>query len=156
MDAPTVATDRIERSILIRAPRSRVWRALANAEEFGAWFKADLKGQTFAVGQRTRGPIAIEGFRHLMFDVLVERIEPERLMAWRWHPYPMDPAIDYEQEEPTLVTFTLEDTAEGTRLSVAESGFDKVPPERRFEAFRMNSRGWQAQLDNLQRHAGTP
>jgi uncharacterized protein YndB with AHSA1/START domain len=145
--------DRIERSVHIRAPRSRVWRALTTAEEFGRWFGCDLQGQRFAAGQRTRGPITIEGYSHILFDVVVERIEPETLMSWRWHPYAVDPKIDYAQEEPTLVTFTLRDAPDGTLLTVVESGFDKVAPERRFEAFRMNDGGWQAQLKNIQQHA---
>jgi uncharacterized protein YndB with AHSA1/START domain len=146
-------TDRIERSIHIAAPRGRVWRALSDAEEFGRWFGADLRGQRFAPGQRARGPITIEGYRHIHFDVVVERMEPQQLMSWRWHPHAVDPKVDYSGEETTLVTFTLQDAGTGTLLEVAETGFDKVPPERRFEAFRMNDSGWEAQLENLQRHA---
>jgi len=153
MAEATAPSDRIERNIHIAAPRSRVWRALSDAEEFGRWFGADLRGQQFAPGQRARGPITIEGYRHVQFDVVVERMEPQRLLSWRWHPYAVDPKVDYGREEPTLVTFTLEDAAGGTLLKVAETGFDKVPPERRFEAFRMNDGGWEAQLQNVQRHA---
>jgi uncharacterized protein YndB with AHSA1/START domain len=146
-------TDRIERSIQINAPRSRVWRALSNAEEFGNWFGANLKGQAFAPGQRVQGPITIEGYKHVMFDVIVERVEPEKLLTYRWHPYAVDPKIDYTKEQRTLVTFTLKDAADGTLLTVVESGFDNVPPERRMEAIRMNSGGWEGQLRNIQRHA---
>ena len=149
----TDTPDRIERSIQIQAPRERVWRALADAEAFGSWFGVDLKGQRFAAGQRARGPITIEGYRHIMFDVVVDRIEPERLISWRWHPYAVDPKVDYSGEETTLVTFTLEEAAGGTLLKVVESGFDKVPPARRFQAFRMNTEGWEAQLRNIERHA---
>lgn len=149
-------TDRIERSIQIAAPRSRVWRSLANAEEFGNWFGANLKGQPFAPGQPARGPITIAGFEHILFDAIVERIEPEQLLSFRWHPYAIDAAVDYSKEERTLVTFTLQDSAGGTLLTVVESGFDKVPPGRRLEALRMNTRGWEAQLRNIQRHATTP
>lgn len=145
-------TDRIERSIVINAPRPRVWRALANAEEFGAWFGANLKGKVFAPGQRVQGPITIEGFEHIQFDVVVERVEPEHLLSFRWHPYPIDPSLDYEKEQRTGVTFTLKDAGESTLLTVIETGFDNVSPERRLEAFRMNSDGWGAQLDNIQRH----
>src|SRR5512140_814399 len=91
-------TDRIERSVQINAPRSRVWRALSNAEEFGNWFGANLKGQTFATGQRVQGPITIPGHEHVPFDVIIERIEPERLLSYRWHPYAKDPAVDYSKE----------------------------------------------------------
>jgi uncharacterized protein YndB with AHSA1/START domain len=80
-------------------------------------------------------------------------MEPENVFAYRWHPYAVDPKADYSQEEPTLVTFTLEDApGGGTLLKVVESGFDKVPPGRRMEAFRMNSRGWEGQMDNIVRH----
>jgi uncharacterized protein YndB with AHSA1/START domain len=154
MTTPTATeTDRIERSIQINAPRSRVWRALSNAEEFGNWFGANLKGQAFAPGQRVQGPITIDGYKHVMFDVIVERVEPEKLLTYRWHPYAVDPKIDYTKEQRTLVTFTLKDAADGTLLTVVESGFDNVPPERRMEAIRMNSGGWEGQLRNIQRHA---
>lgn len=148
-------TDRIERSILINAPRERVWRALSNAEEFGAWFGADLAGQQFAPGKRVRGEIShvIRGHEHVFFDALIERIEPQDVMAFSWHPYAVDAAIDYTQEQPTLVTFTLKDASDGTLLTVVESGFDKVPAHRRREAFEMNSGGWEAQLKNIARHA---
>jgi uncharacterized protein YndB with AHSA1/START domain len=148
-------TDRIERSIVINAPRERVWRALSNPEEFGTWFGANLKGQAFVPGQRARGPITHPGYEHIHFDVVLERIEPQELLSFHWHPYAIDPAIDYSQELPTLVTFTLTDApGNGTLLTVVESGFDKVPPHRRLEAFRMNSRGWEAQMENIVRHVG--
>jgi uncharacterized protein YndB with AHSA1/START domain len=152
--AGTADTDRIERSVQIGAPRSRVWRALSNAEEFGTWFRADLKGQTFRPGQRTRGRILHPGFEHVFFDVVIDRMEPERLLAFRWHPYPADASVDYDKEEPTLVTFTLEDdsSGRGTLLTVTETGFDKVPPHRRLQAFRMNTQGWEGQLRNIVRH----
>jgi uncharacterized protein YndB with AHSA1/START domain len=149
-------TDRIERSVVINAPRDRVWRAISNAEEFGTWFHANLSGQVFAPGQRARGHITHPGYEHLFFEVVVERIEPPQLLSFRWHPYAVDTAIDYSQEEPTLVTFTLGEAAgNATVLTVVESGFDKLPPERRLEAFRMNSGGWEAQMENIVRHVGT-
>jgi uncharacterized protein YndB with AHSA1/START domain len=147
------STDRIERSTLINAPRERVWRALSNAETFGTWFGANLKGQSFAPGKRARGQINIAGFEHLYFDVVIERIEAPSLLSYRWHPYPADPAVDYTKEEPTLVTFTLKEApGNSTLLTVVESGFDKVPPHRRLEAFRMNTRGWEGQINNIVRH----
>jgi uncharacterized protein YndB with AHSA1/START domain len=151
--ASSTDTDRIERSIHIRAPRSRVWRALSDAEEYGNWFGADLKGQTFAPGQRVQGPLTITGYEHVVFDVLIERVEPESLLSYRWHPYAVDPAVDYSQEQRTLVTFTLKDADGGTLLTVVETGFDNLPPDRRPAAFRMNSGGWEAQLKNIDRHA---
>jgi uncharacterized protein YndB with AHSA1/START domain len=148
----SAVADRIERSVVIQASRERVWQALATAEEFGRWFGVDLKGQVFEAGRRTRGPIQIEGYTHLQFDVTVERVEPPGLLSWRWHPYPVDPKVDYSVEEPTLVTFRLSEVPGGTLLTVVESGFDKVPPERRFEAFRMNTDGWTHQLENIRKH----
>jgi uncharacterized protein YndB with AHSA1/START domain len=151
----TSETDQIERSIVINAPRDRVWQAISDAEEFGTWFGANLKGLTFAPGQRTRGIIdsAMCGHDDCYFDVVIERIEPQDLLSFRWHPYAIDPTADYTQEQPTLVTFTLKDApGNGTLLTVVESGFDNIPPARRLEAFRMNDRGWAYQLDNIANH----
>lgn len=146
-------TDRIERSIVIDAPRATVWNALAEAEAFGRWFGADLKGQTFATGQRARGNITYPGYEHLYFDVVIERMQPLELLSFRWHPYAIDPAVDYSTEQPTLVTFTLAGAGNNrTLLTIVESGFDNVPPHRRLEAFRMNGAGWDAQLTNIVRH----
>lgn len=145
-------TDRIERSIVIKAPRERVWRAISDAEEFGTWFGVNLKGIRFEPGQKARGNITYPGYEHIMFEAEIDRVEPQSLLSYRWHPYAVDQSVDYSVEEPTLVTFTLADAADGTLLTVVESGFDKVPPHRREEAFRMNSRGWDAQLDNIVRH----
>ena len=146
-------TDRIERSIVIQAPRERVWRALSDPAEFGTWFGADLKGQAFEPGRRVQGRITVKGYEHVPFDIVVERVQPPELLSYRWHPYAVDAKVDYEQEEPTLVTFTLADApGQGTRLTVVESGFDRVPPHRRLEAFRMNERGWAAQMDAIGRH----
>lgn len=151
--SPASETDRIERSVVVNAPRERVWRALSNAEEFGTWFGVNLKGQTFVPGQPTRGPITYKGYEHLTWEAIIDRMQSPSLLSFRWHPYAVDPAHDYSTEEPTLVTFTLEDAPGGaTRLTVVESGFDKVPPERRLEAFRMNSGGWSAQMENIVRH----
>jgi uncharacterized protein YndB with AHSA1/START domain len=146
------STDRIERKILLKAPRSRVWRAIADAEELGRWFGVKLDGQRFAVGQRTQGQITYPGYEHVVWNVVIERMEPERLLAWRWHPYAIDPKVDYSKETPTLVVFELSDAEGGTLLTLTESGFDKVPPERRLDAFRMNSQGWAEQMKNIEKH----
>lgn len=146
------STDRIERQIVINAPRSRVWRALADAGEFGRWFGVALEGQAFVAGQRTQGRITHPGYEHLMFEVQVERVEPERVLAFRWHPYAVDPAVDYSNEPTTLVVFELADAPGGTLLKLVESGFDAIPAARRAEAFRMNSGGWDAQMQNIARH----
>lgn len=147
------STDRIERSIVLKAPRSRVWQALTQAPEFGTWFRAVLDGQAFAPGRSTRGPIAYPGYEHVQFDVQVERMEPETYFSWRWHPYAVEPGVDYSAEPTTLVEFMLEDAADGgTRLTVVESGFDAIPATRRDEAWRMNSGGWDGQMENIAAH----
>ena len=146
------STDRIERTIVIQASRARVWQALADAEEFGRWFGARLEGQRMEPAQPVRGPITISGFEHVMFDAVVERVEPERLLAFRWHPYAIDPSVDYSGEDRTLVTFTLEEAGEATLVRVVESGFDKLPAHRRAEAVRMNDAGWKGQLQNVKSH----
>lgn len=150
------STDRIERKILLKASRSRVWRALANAEEFGTWFGVKLAGKTFAAGQRTRGQVTYPGYEYITFEVTIERIEPERLLSWRWVPAPVERGVDYSNEPTTLVTFELEDAEGGTLLTVVESGFDKVPPARRLDAFRMNTEGWEGQLQNIANHVAAP
>jgi uncharacterized protein YndB with AHSA1/START domain len=146
-----MTTDRIRKSIFLRAPRSRVWRAIANAEEFGAWFGARLEGG-FAPGARVTGRITTPGYEHLIMDVTIERVDPERLLSLRWHPYAIEPGVDYSGEPTTLVEFRLEHAAGGTRLTVTESGFDRIPVSRRAEAFRMNDQGWAEQMKNIERH----
>lgn len=152
---PSMSTDRIERNILLKAPRSRVWRALSNAEEFGDWFGVALKGKTFAAGQRIKGQITHPGYEHVVWDVLIERLEPERLLSWRWHPAAVEPSVDYSKEATTLVVFELKEVEGGTLLSVVESGFDSLPPSRRLNAFRMNSGGWDEQMKRIERHVAT-
>jgi uncharacterized protein YndB with AHSA1/START domain len=144
-------TDRIEKKILLRAPKSRVWRALTNSDEFGTWFRVKLESG-FAVGKTVTGKVTYPGYEHLTFSVDVERMDAERLFSFRWHPYAVDPKIDYSREPTTLVEFRLGEVAEGTMLTVVESGFDRIPAGRRDEAFRMNSQGWAIQMENVQRH----
>jgi len=153
MSPSKTISDRIEKKILLRAPRERVWRALTDAAEFGTWFRAKLEGP-FEAGKRVRGRVTYPGYEHVTFDVKVERIEPERLFSLRWHPAAVDPAVDYSKEPTTLVEFRLEEAPEGTWLSVVESGFDRIPARRRDEAFRMNSEGWGIQMENVRRHVG--
>lgn len=143
--------NRIEKRIILRAPRSHVWRAITNAEEFGAWFRVKLEG-AFAEGATIRGKITHPGYEHLTMEVLVERIEPERYFAYRWHPYAIDPTVDYSSEAMTLVEFRLDETEGGTLLTIVESGFDQIPLARRAEAFRMNEQGWAEQTRNIERH----
>jgi uncharacterized protein YndB with AHSA1/START domain len=142
------ATDRIEKTSILRAPRSRVWRAITNADEFGTWFRARLTGG-FAEGATVRGQITYPGYEHLTLEMQVVRIEPERYFAFRWHPHAVDLTKDYSGEPTTLVEFTLDDVPEGTRLTIVESGFDRVPPGTRDEAFRSNDQGWTEQMANV-------
>jgi uncharacterized protein YndB with AHSA1/START domain len=146
------STDRIERQILLKAPRARVWRALTNAEEFGHWFGVNLKDKTFAVGKRTQGQITYPGYEHIVFEIVIERMEPEKLLSWRWHPAAIEKSVDYSQEPTTLVVFELKEVEGGILLSVVETGFDKLPPARRVDAFRMNGSGWDEQMQNIEKH----
>src|SRR2546429_2200514 len=147
----TVSTDRIEKRVVLRAPRTRVWRALTNAEEFGTWFRVKLQG-AFTEGKSVRGRLSIPGYEHVTLEMLVERIDPERYYSYRWHPYAVDPGVDYSAERTTLVEFKLEETEGATALTIVESGFDRIPLARRAEAFRMNDNGWDGQIKHLERY----
>ncbi|HXP64958.1 MAG TPA: SRPBCC family protein [Steroidobacteraceae bacterium] len=146
------STDRIERKVTINAPRPRVWRAVSDAGEFGDWFGVNFKGKTFVAGKHIQGKITHPGYEHLTMEVLIERIEPEQLLSWRWHPAAIDPKVDYSQEPTTLVVFELKDVEGGTMLTVVESGLDKIPLARRADAFRLNSSGWEVQMVNVKKH----
>ena len=145
------STDRIEKSVVLRAPRARVWRALADADAFGQWFGVRLAGP-IEPGARLSGRITHEGYEHLPFEITVERMEPERLITWRWHPNAVEPGVDYSTEPTTLVSFELTDVPEGTRLTVVESGFDGIPLSRRATAYRGNDEGWAQQLVAIERY----
>jgi uncharacterized protein YndB with AHSA1/START domain len=145
-------TDRIERKVLIKAPRARVWRALSDAAEFGDWFGVNFKGKAFVAGKHVQGKVTYPGFEHLDMDVLIERIVPEQLLSWRWHPAAIDAKVDYSQEPTTLVVFELQEVDGGTMLTVVESGLDKIPLARRADVFRMNSSGWDQQMENIKKH----
>jgi len=146
-------SDRIEKTVELKAPVSRVWRALTDHHEFGKWFRVQLDGP-FAPGQVSRGHITYPGYEHLRWEAVVVKMQPERLFSFSWHPYAIDPNEDYSAEPPTLVEFTLEKTATGTLLRIVESGFDKLPSWRRDEAFRMNDKGWSIQVENIAQHVG--
>jgi uncharacterized protein YndB with AHSA1/START domain len=148
----TGSTDRIEKQIFLKATRARVWRALANAEEFGNWFGVALQGQTFAPGREACGQYTIPGCERLAFEIKVERMEPERLLSFYWHPCSGDPATDYSGETPTHVVFELRDAPGGILLHVVESGFDKLPASRRAVALKSNTGGWEHQLKNIEHH----
>lgn len=145
-------TDRIERKVVIQASRARVWRALSDAGEFGDWFGVNFKGLTFVAGKHVQGKITYPGYEHLTMDVLIERIVPEQLLAWRWHPAAIDPKVDYSHESTTLVEFELREVEGGTMLTVVESGLDKIPLARRADVFRMNSSSWGEQMENIKKH----
>jgi uncharacterized protein YndB with AHSA1/START domain len=144
-------TDRIEKQIELKAPVARVWRALTDYREFGEWFRVKIEGP-FVAGGVSRGHITYPGYEHLHWEAVVTSIEPERLFSFTWHPYAVDPKMDYSKEPQTLVEFRLEKAGEGTLLTVTESGFDKIPAARRTEAFPRNEGGWTEQMKNIERY----
>jgi uncharacterized protein YndB with AHSA1/START domain len=157
-----MSTDRIEKKILLRAPRKRVWRALSDATEFGTWFGMKFEG-SFTPGSRVRGTIigtqvdaevakAQKQYAGIAFEITIERVEPERLLCFRWHPNAVERGADYSQEPTTLIVFTLEEVADGVMLTVTESGFDQIPLERRAQAFTANEQGWGIVLKLLEKH----
>jgi uncharacterized protein YndB with AHSA1/START domain len=145
----------IEKRIELKAPVARVWRALTDHHEFGQWFGVKLTS-AFVPGQPSRGNITYPGYEHVVMEVVVQKMEPERLFSFTWHPYAIDPKTDYSRETPTLVEFRLEPiVGGGTLLSLTESGFENIPPERRAEAFRMNDGGWSTQMKSIERHVAS-
>ena len=147
-------TDRIEKRAVLRAPRSRVWRALTDGAEFSTWFGVKLEAP-FSEGATVRGQITTPGYQHLTMEVQVERIEPERYFSFRWHPNAIDPNTDYSGEATTLVEFRLDESPDGTVLTITESGFDRIPLARRAEAIRGNDGGWTAQLRRIEQHVSS-
>lgn len=143
------STDLIEKTMVLRAPRSKVWRALTDPAQFGEWFGARLT-DPFTPGARVRGPVTSRGYEHLVMDITIDRVEPERLFSWRWQPGG-DPQID-PAEPMTLVVFELEEVPEGTRLTVTETGFDRIPAPRRGKAYRENDEGWTGQMKSLRQY----
>lgn len=141
--------DRIEKRIELNAPVSRVWRALTDSQQFGQWFRVNLEGP-FVPGQATRGQLAYPGYEHLAMEVVVTRMEPEHLFSFTWHPHAIDPNKDYSQETPTLVEFCLEKNGNGTVLHLTESGFERIPEDRRLTAFRADDSGWTEQMKNIE------
>lgn len=147
--------DRIEKRIELKAPVSRVWRALTDHREFGAWFQVSLDGP-FVPGEVSRGRITHPGYEHLRWEAVVQSMEPEHLFSFTWHPYAAVPkpgaAEPATLEESTLVEFRLREIPGGTLLLLTESGFDKIPGARGLDAFRGNDGGWTAQMKNIERH----
>ena len=141
--------NRIEKRVELKAPISQVWRALTDFREFGEWFQVKLESP-FVPGKISRGNITHPGYEHIQMEVMVQTMQPQQIFSFTWHPYAIDPKIDYSKEPSTLVEFRLEKTGTGTLLTVTESGFDKIPTDRRFEAFRKNEGGWTQQLENIE------
>lgn len=156
------STDRITKRVVLHAARARVWRAIANGEEFSAWFGVKFD-RPFMAGAVLRGiivPTSVDAevakgqqpYAGMSFEITVERMEPEHLFAFRWHPYAVEPGVDYSHEPTTIVVFTLEDVADGTLLTVTESGFDHVPLARRAKAFKANEAGWTVQMMLIEKY----
>jgi len=148
--ATSASTDRIEKQVTLDAPRSRVWRALTDVAQFNAWFGVNLMAP-FAPGAAVTGNLTFRNWEHISLTIWIETMEPERFFSFRWHPYAIEPGVDYSTEPTTLVTFTLEDAASGTRLTIVESGFDAIPESRRAKAFSMNTKGWDGQAENIRK-----
>jgi uncharacterized protein YndB with AHSA1/START domain len=145
-----MSTDQIEKSVVLEAPRAEVWRALSDVKSFDEWFGVKLD-TPFAPGARIHGRITHKGYENLPMEFTIERMQPDRFLSLKWHPYAINPQIDYSAEPTTLVVFELEDVPEGTRLRVRESGFDAIPVSRRREAFEGNDKGWTMQMESIQR-----
>ena len=141
--------NQIEKRIELASPVSRVWRALTDSRQFGEWFLVKMDGP-FVAGQPAAGQITHPGYEHVRMQIVVKAIEPETLFSYTWHPYSVDPKVDYTKEASTLVEFRLLPTAGGTLLTVTESGFEKIPSERRAEAFLRNDGGWKQQMKNIE------
>ena len=144
-------TDRIEKTIELKAPVERVWRALTDHVEFGEWFRVKLDGP-FAVGELSHGHVTYEGYEHLKWEARIVEMDRPRLFAFTWHPYAIDPKVDYSGEPQTRVEFRLAPTANGTHLIIVESGFDALPAHRQPDALRMNDSGWTTQAQNIKAH----
>ena len=159
-------TDRIEKTVLLRAPRERVWRAISDSGQFGSWFGVQFDGP-FLAGAHMKGrivPTTVDAevarsqkpYEGAVFEFRVDRVEPMRLFSFRWHPYAVDPGVDYASEPTTLVVFELEEVPGGTRLTITESGFDRIPLKRRAQAFAANEQGWEAQTKLIEKYLALP
>lgn len=143
--------NRIEKSIELKAPISRVWSALTDHEKFGEWFRVKLDGP-FIPGQVSRGHITYPGYEYVKWEAVVQKMEPEHFFSYTWHPYAVDPKVDYSKEPSTLVEFRLEKIPNGTLLTVTETGFENLPSHRQLDALRMNDSGWATQLNNIEKY----
>jgi uncharacterized protein YndB with AHSA1/START domain len=145
--------DRIERSIELKAPIERVWQALADPQQFGSWFRVKIK-TPFTSGQPASGHITYPGYEHVRWEVMIQTMDEPRLFSFTWHPFAIEPGVDYSTEQPTLVEFRLAPIDGGTRLTVTESGFSKLPAHRYADALRSNTGGWEEQMENIKAHVG--
>jgi uncharacterized protein YndB with AHSA1/START domain len=156
-----MTTDRIEKKTVLRAPRDRVWSAIADAKQFGTWFGVELEGP-FVAGKTlsaTIRPTKVDPevakmqqqYDGVKFEIVVERVEPMRELSFRWHPFSVDKAV-VAGEPMTLVQFLLDEAPGGTHLTIVESGFDKIPVERRAKAFTANEGGWTKQLELIAKY----
>jgi len=157
-----MSTDRIEKQVLLHAPRQRVWQAISDSAQFGYWFGVDFDGP-FVAGASITGRIVPskadpemgkmqQPYAGTPFEWLVEQVEPMQRMVFRWHPYGVDQSVDYSQEPMTRIVFELKDAADGVLLTVTESGFDRLPPERRAKAFAANEGGWTWQMGAIRKY----
>ena len=146
----TTTADRIEKQVTLEAPRARVWNAITDVTQFNSWFGVSLT-TPFAPGAEVSGKFNMRNYEHLSLTIWIETMEPERFFSFRWHPYSIQEGVDLSAEPTTLVSFTLEEEAGGTRLTIVESGFDAIPEQRRATAFSMNDRGWTGQAENLRK-----
>ena len=161
---PTVKTDRIEKKVLLRAPHGRVWQAITNAQQFGTWFGVKFEG-AFKPGTLVRGVVVPTGvdpeiakvqkpYEGMPFEITIDRIEPERLFAFRWHPFAIERNVDYSGEPTTLIEFALQDVEGGVMLTITESGFDRIPLARRAKAFEANDEGWDMMVSLIEKYLG--
>lgn len=157
-------TERIEKRILLQAPLNRVWRAISDSTEFGAWFGMKFDSP-FAPGAVMRGvivPTAVDPevakaqkpHEGKAVEIVIEQMEPDRLFSFRWHPFAIEPGVDYSAEPTTLITFALEQAANGVMLTITESGFDQIPLARRVKAFAANERGWSMVVKLIAKYLG--
>jgi uncharacterized protein YndB with AHSA1/START domain len=158
----TAPTDRIEKRVLLRAPQDRVWSAISDARQFGAWFGVAFDAP-FVAGARLTGRVtptqvdpdvakSQQPYAGAAFEIVIDRIEPMRLFSFRWHPFAVDPGVDYSQEPTTLIVFELQQAPGGTLLTITESGFDRIPPARRARAFTANDEGWTVQVRLIEKY----
>jgi uncharacterized protein YndB with AHSA1/START domain len=162
MQGKPMSTDRIEKKVLLRVPLERVWRAISDAAEFGAWFGVKFDGP-FAEGADLTGTVTPttadaavaklqEPYAGAAFRLAVERIEPMRQCCFRWHPFAIDPGVDYSAEAMTLIVFELEPRSDGVQLTIGESGFERLPPARRASAYAANDGGWAHQIRLIEKY----